>query len=162
MHTESTPSCPDVNAEPNSGGAIESSYRLLIRLPDLRESVAAGPLGRLRVNWRRRSTASERSRWRRVPLKWVAAAAAALMLLASLLVVLSPSGPPPSAEPTSVAGTEPARPEPPNAAPSASVVPAGYQTADADEPKPHAPSLMALRPAKLVGSIESLDMEARR
>lgn len=162
MRAQSIPPCPDEHAAPKSGGPIDSSYRLLVRLPDLRESVAAGPLGRLRVNWRRRSTASDRARWRGVRLKWVAATAAALLLLAALVAVFSPSRPSPAPERASVADTKPAQPEQPSSAPAASVVPAGYQTTDSDEPKQHAPSLMALRPAKLNGSIETLDMEARR
>lgn len=172
MHTELTPSSSDLNPAPETELPPESPYKLLLRLPDLGKSVGSGRLGKLRVNWRRRTGGrADRRWWARVPAKWIAASAAALILLAATVAVLSPSRQEPSttAEPSSehtvAADSKAAQPEQAPPAQVQSVVPAGYQTdesVDAARPTRSVPSLLTLRPAKLTGLIELVETEVQR
>lgn len=165
MPKSPAPSWADADATPSPKVSSEPSYKLLMRLPDLSKPADPGPLGRLRVNWRRAPDGrSGKGWWTGGSAKWLAGAvaAAALIVLAALFTAgrsqRSPSADKRLADvPVKKAEVSSSR----SSAPS--VVPAGYQTDSVADsaPKGGGPSLLTLRPARLSGSIETVETEVR-
>lgn len=165
----------DPSAEPSSqvhqadSAASGRPYKLLMTLPDLRRDRPKSPLGNLRVNWRRRQSESRVSieRFKRLlaakPLWSIAATLLGLLAVSWTALQFGSSHELPSSH-----SPEPSPPVQGQAKAdlaqddAGSTVPEGYETAANTQialRDDAGPSLFSLRPSRLAGTIESLEVE---